>query len=112
MDIVTVKNKFQVVIPLALRKQLGLNLGDILEANVEDGRLTYTPKMVIDRVPAGKAARERFFKQLRADAPASLKAVWAASERNGTDKMTMREIDAEISRARRARTRKTPKAAR
>jgi len=107
MDLVTVKNKFQVVIPLTLRKQLGLSLGDLLEANVEDGRLTYTPKLVIDRIPAGKAARERFFKQLRAEAPASLKAIWADSKRNGTDKITMREIDAEISRVRRKRARKT-----
>jgi AbrB family looped-hinge helix DNA binding protein len=112
MDLVTVKNKFQVVIPLTLRKQLGLSLGDLLEANVEDGRLTYTPKLVIDRIPAGKAARERFFKQLRAEAPASLKAIWADSKRNGTDKITMREIDAEISRVRRKRARKTSRPAR
>src|SRR5580704_10483855 len=112
MDLVTVKNKFQVVIPQALRKQLGVSLGDVLEANVEDGQLTYTPKMVIDRIPAGKAARERFFKQLRAEAPASLKAIWADSKRNGTDKIAMREMDAEVSRVRRTRKRKTSRPAR
>jgi len=112
MEIVTVKNKFQVVIPLALRKQLGLNTGDVLEAKVENGRLTYTPKMVIDRIPAGKAARERFFKQLRAEAPASLRAVWTASKRNGTDKITIRDIDKEVSLVRRGRARKIPQPAR
>jgi AbrB family looped-hinge helix DNA binding protein len=112
MEIVTVKNKFQVVIPQAIRKQLGLGLGDVLEAKVDRGRLTYTPKMIIDRIPAGKAARERFFKQLRAEAPASLKAVWTASKRHGTDKLTMREIDAEITAVRRGRARKIAQRAR
>ena len=112
MEIVTVKNKFQVVIPQAIRKQLGLGLGDVLEAKVDRGRLTYTPKMIIDRIPAGKAARERFFKQLRAEAPASLKAVWTASKRHGTDKLTMREIAAEITAVRRGRARKIAQRAR
>ena len=56
-----------------MRKQLGINRGDLLEANVEDGKLTYTRKPVIDRIPATKADRERFFKQLREEAPEWLK---------------------------------------
>jgi AbrB family looped-hinge helix DNA binding protein len=112
MEIVTVKNKYQVVIPQVIRERLGINRGDVLEARVERGRLTYTPKAVIDRFPSGKAARERFFKQLRADAPEWLKETWAASKRRGTDKMTMREIDAEIAAARRARTAKAKRPAR
>jgi AbrB family looped-hinge helix DNA binding protein len=112
MEIVTVKDKYQVVIPQAIRKQLGLSRGDLLEAKVEGGRLTYTPKVIIDRIPAGKAARERFFKELRAEAPASLKDVWAASKRHGTGKLAMREIDAEVSAVRRGRTPKTRQRAR
>jgi AbrB family looped-hinge helix DNA binding protein len=112
MEIVTIKNKYQVVIPQGIRNQLGLSQGDVLEAKVERGRLIYTPKMVIDRIPAGRAARERFFKQLRTEAPASLKAVWTASERRGTDKLTMREIDAEVSAVRRGARRKRGKPAR
>ncbi len=107
MEIVTVKNKFQVVIPQAIREKLGINTGDVLEAKVERGRLTYTPKTVIDRIPAGKAARERFFKRLREDAPSWLKETWASSKRQGTDKLTMQEINAEISAVRRKRTKKT-----
>jgi AbrB family looped-hinge helix DNA binding protein len=107
MAIVTVKNKYQIVIPQAIRKKLGIIRGDVLEAKVERGRLTYTPKTVIDRIPAGKAARERFFKQLRDKAPAWLEEIWANSKRRGTDKLTMRQINAEISAARRERTRKT-----
>ena len=64
MAIVTVKNKFQVVIPQALREKLGISRGDVLEARAERGRLTYTPKAVIDRIPAAKAERELFFKKL------------------------------------------------
>lgn len=97
MAIVTVKNKYQVVIPRTVREELGINRGDLLEAKVERGKLTYTRKTVIDRIPAGKADRARFFKQLRAEAPEWLKEIWAASKRAGLDRMTMREINAEIA---------------
>jgi AbrB family looped-hinge helix DNA binding protein len=107
MAIVTVKNRYQVVIPQAIREKLGISRGDVLEAKVERGRLTYTPKTVIDRIPAGKAEQARFFKQLRDEAPAWLKETWAASKRRGTDRVTTRQINAEISAVRRERDRKT-----
>ena len=103
MAIVTVKNKYQVVIPQALREKLGISRGDVLEAKVERGRITYTPKAVVDRIPTGKIERERFFKQLREQAPAWLKKIWAASKRRGTDKITTRQINAETSAVRRRR---------
>ncbi len=68
---------------------------------MERGRLTYTPKSVMDRIPTGKAERARFFKKLRDEAPAWLKKTWAASKSQGTDKLTMREINAEIAAVRR-----------
>ena len=43
MDIVTVKNKFQFVIPQHVREQVHIEIGDILEAGVEDGKITFTP---------------------------------------------------------------------
>lgn len=49
MSIVTVKNKYQVVIPQGLREQVGVNIGDILEAKVEKGKITFTPKTMVDR---------------------------------------------------------------
>src|SRR5580698_9013324 len=102
MAIVTVKNKYQVVIPQAIREELGISQGDVLEAKVERGRLTYTPKAVIDRmIPADKAERARFFKKLGEQAPAWLKETWAASKQNGTDKLTMKQIDAEVAAVRR-----------
>jgi hypothetical protein len=53
--------------------------------------------------PPAKRSCERFFQKLREDAPAWLKETWAASKRRGTDKLTMREINAEIAAVRRSR---------
>jgi AbrB family looped-hinge helix DNA binding protein len=52
MPIVTVKNKFQIVIPQGVREQIGVAVGDILEAKVERGKITFTPKSVVDRAIA------------------------------------------------------------
>ncbi len=49
MAIVTVKNKYQVVIPQEIRKHLPVSIGDLLEARVENGKITLTPKALIDR---------------------------------------------------------------
>ncbi len=42
------KNKFQAVIPRKVREKLPVNVGDILDAKVERGKITLTPKPVID----------------------------------------------------------------
>jgi len=49
MSLVTVKDKFQVTIPAKLREQLGLEVGDILEAAIEGDRLVLRAKAVVDR---------------------------------------------------------------
>jgi AbrB family looped-hinge helix DNA binding protein len=49
MELVTVKTKFQVVIPRSIRKRVGLDIGDLLEVSFENGKITFTPKTVIDR---------------------------------------------------------------
>jgi AbrB family looped-hinge helix DNA binding protein len=49
MEVVTVKTKFQIVIPQRIREQAQVDIGDILEARVEDGKITFTPKSLIDR---------------------------------------------------------------
>lgn len=49
MALVTVKTKYQVTLPTAVRKQAGLAVGDILEAKVEGKKITLTPKGLIDR---------------------------------------------------------------
>jgi AbrB family looped-hinge helix DNA binding protein len=49
MPLVRVKEKYQVTLPASVRKKLGLAVGDVLEATVEDNKITLTPKSVIDR---------------------------------------------------------------
>jgi len=46
---VSVKNKYQVVIPENVRKKIGVNVGDLLEAKAEHGKITLTPKSAVDR---------------------------------------------------------------
>ena len=49
MELVTVKTKFQVVIPREIRKRAKVDIGDLLQASFENGKITFTPKTVIDR---------------------------------------------------------------
>ncbi|HTS77176.1 MAG TPA: AbrB/MazE/SpoVT family DNA-binding domain-containing protein [Bryobacteraceae bacterium] len=49
MPIVAVKNKFQVVIPQRVRDEIGIEVGDILEARAENGKIVFEPKTVVDR---------------------------------------------------------------
>jgi bifunctional DNA-binding transcriptional regulator/antitoxin component of YhaV-PrlF toxin-antitoxin module len=49
MALVRVKTKYQVTLPTALRQQVGLDVGDVLEARVERGKITLTPQALIDR---------------------------------------------------------------
>ncbi|MBI5220912.1 MAG: AbrB/MazE/SpoVT family DNA-binding domain-containing protein [Candidatus Liptonbacteria bacterium] len=52
MAIVTVKNKYQVVIPQSVREQMDVNVGDLFEAMVEKGKITLAPKSIVDRAIA------------------------------------------------------------
>lgn len=52
MELVTVRTKFQVVIPQRIREQVGVDIGDLLEAKVERGKIVFTPKSVVDRYVA------------------------------------------------------------
>ena len=49
MELVTVKTKFQIVIPRSIREAAGVDIGDLLEAKVEHGKITFSPKSVVDR---------------------------------------------------------------
>jgi len=49
MALVSVKSKYQVVIPRDVREAVGVEVGDLLEANVEAGKITFTPKSAVDR---------------------------------------------------------------
>jgi len=49
MALVTVKQKFQVVIPAKVRRQIGIRVGDLLDAKAERGKLVFFPKSPVDR---------------------------------------------------------------
>lgn len=49
MSIVRVKTKGQITLPNSIREQVGLNVGDILEAKEEQGKIILTPQSVVDR---------------------------------------------------------------
>ena len=49
MALVTVKKKFQIVIPLQVRRQVGIRVGDLLEAKAERGGVSLVPKSAVDR---------------------------------------------------------------
>ena len=49
MQLVTVKTKYQIVIPRVIREKAGVGVGDLLEARVEKGKITFAPKSVLDR---------------------------------------------------------------
>jgi bifunctional DNA-binding transcriptional regulator/antitoxin component of YhaV-PrlF toxin-antitoxin module len=49
MALVAVKNKYQIVILRDVREAAGVKVGDLLEAKVEAGKITFTPKSVVDR---------------------------------------------------------------
>ena len=56
MAIVTVKNKYQVVIPQSIRDQVGVNVGDVIEAKAHNGTIVFEPKTIVDRAIAGGLA--------------------------------------------------------
>lgn len=87
MPLVTVKRKYQVVIPQELRDELSIGEGDVLEAEVIDGKIVYTPKQVIDRDVA--------FEEMRAIAKTAEKR-WRAEGLNDKDieKLIQEEVDA------------------
>jgi AbrB family looped-hinge helix DNA binding protein len=82
MSIVRVKNKFQVVIPESVRDQIEVAVGDMFEARVERGKITLTPKSIVDRIP-------QVVKDVRAEA-----------KRKGANSISMDDIDAEVAAVR------------
>ena len=49
MALVRIKTKYQVTLPPAVRNQIGVDVGDMLDAKVERGKITLTPQALIDR---------------------------------------------------------------
>ena len=49
MSLITIKDKYQIVIPKRVRAKMRVRVGDLLEAHVERGKITLTPKSLVDR---------------------------------------------------------------
>lgn len=49
MLLVKVTDKYQVTLPVRVRQQAGVAVGDLLEARVEGKKITLVPKRVVDR---------------------------------------------------------------
>ena len=49
MALVKIKEKYQVTLPASLREKAGLEVGDLLEAEVKGKKITLTPKTTLDR---------------------------------------------------------------
>jgi bifunctional DNA-binding transcriptional regulator/antitoxin component of YhaV-PrlF toxin-antitoxin module len=49
MSLVKLKTRGEVTLPSALRERAGLSVGDLGEARFEKGKITLTPKSLIDR---------------------------------------------------------------
>ena len=49
MTLIQIKDKAQITIPSNIRKKLGINKGDYLEATIEGNRIVLIPKIVIDK---------------------------------------------------------------
>jgi len=49
MQIIKVKDKAQITIPLKIRNALGIKIGDYLELKVKDNNIIIIPKLLIDK---------------------------------------------------------------
>ena len=61
MPQVKIKDKYQVTIPARIRNELGLEVGDLLEADVQGDQIVLKPQLVVDKAKAW----ERFRAALR-----------------------------------------------
>jgi bifunctional DNA-binding transcriptional regulator/antitoxin component of YhaV-PrlF toxin-antitoxin module len=89
---VTLKDKFQILVPPSLQRQAGFKLGDQIEFRASRGIITIVPKSA-QETPLIKAFR----------------ATHQEANRQGLDKMTMKQINAEIAAHRKEKRKQQPK---
>ena len=80
MALIKVGPKYQVTIPKAARDAAGLNIGDFIEATATKDGVLLRPQAVIDK--------------------SALVALQRQAKRSGKNKLSLREINAEIAAAR------------
>jgi len=49
VSLVKVRDKYQVTLPATVRRKAGIAVGDLLEAEVKNAKITLTPKRIVDR---------------------------------------------------------------
>ena len=106
MALVRVKTKYQVTLQDEVRKQVRLSVGDLLETKVERGKITLTPKAVVDRDEYTPAQRRVVDARL-ARALEDVKQGRTYGPFNTVEEMAA-SIEANIKKARRARKKLKP----
>ena len=51
MEIVRVKTKAQVTLPLKIRQRLGIEEGDFLQVEIEGNKIVLTPQAIVTKLP-------------------------------------------------------------
>jgi antitoxin MazE len=46
--VMQIRHNFQVTLPAAIRKRLGLKIGDLLETMIKEGKIIIVPKKTVD----------------------------------------------------------------
>lgn len=70
--VLQIRRNFQITLPAAIRKRLGLNIGDILETKVKEGKIIIIPKKTIDAKQAWFWTKE--WQEAEKEADADLRA--------------------------------------
>lgn len=93
MPLVRLKDKGQMTLPADIRRRLGLEQGDVLEAELQDGKVVLSPKAVVDR--------EAVFARLEAMAE-RVRARWEAEGKSEEEMLRLVDEAVGASRAVRA----------
>lgn len=70
--VMQIRHNFQITLPAAIRKRLGLKIGDLLETVVKEGKIIIVPKKTIDADQAWFWSKE--WQEAEKEAEADLKA--------------------------------------
>ncbi len=66
--VLQIRHNFQITLPASIRKRLGLNIGDLLETEIKDGKIIIVPKKTIDAEQAWFWTKEWQEQELEAEA--------------------------------------------
>jgi AbrB family looped-hinge helix DNA binding protein len=107
MPISKLGQRRQVVIPKEVGDELGLQEGDFVEVTSAEGEVIIKPKKLVkseDVVIPGQKARTNVNIAMVMKTPKSLATLQKQAKKSGADKLTLKEIEAEIAAVRRRKT--------